>query len=319
MLDSGLLFRIIWHRFRLSKLARTEGCDVLFVPGGTYAGNFHPMVTFSQNLLPFDRNESQRYGGSLTGLRLRILYWTQSQTFLRADGVIFLTRYARDAVMRMIGTTAGKTTIVPHGIDEQFAHAPREQQPIEYYSSAHPLRILYVSIVDMYKHQWHVVEAVSRLRASGFPILLELVGPAYPPALKRLQQVLDRVDSSGEFVKYYGALPHAEMHERYALADLCVFASSCETFGQILLEAMYSGLPIACSNRSAMPELLGEAGVYFDPENSDDIARALRELIDSPALRTKTAQAAFERAHNYSWQRCASETFSFLSEASQHV
>ena len=81
----------------------------------------------------------------------------------------------------------------------------------------------------------------------------------------------------------------------------------------ILLEGMASGLPIACSNRGPMPEVLSDAGVYFDPENEDDIARALRELIDSPELRTRLAKASFERVQAYSWRRCASETFGFLA------
>jgi glycosyltransferase involved in cell wall biosynthesis len=66
-----------------------------------------------------------------------------------------------------------------------------------------------------------------------------------------------------------------------------------------------------------MPEVLGDAGVYFDPENPNDIARALRELIESPALRTKLAQASFERAQRYSWRRCAHETLSFLAEVAR--
>lgn len=81
----------------------------------------------------------------------------------------------------------------------------------------------------------------------------------------------------------------------------------------ILLEAMAAGLPIACSNRGSMPEVLGDAGVYFDPEKPEDIVRALQELIDSPTLRTQKAKAAFERVKAYSWQRCASETFNFLA------
>ena len=63
-----------------------------------------------------------------------------------------------------------------------------------------------------------------------------------------------------------------------------------------------------------MPELLGDAGVYFDPENSLDIAHALRELIDLPKLRTEKAWASFERAKTYSWARCARETFGFLTK-----
>jgi glycosyltransferase involved in cell wall biosynthesis len=313
-LDGNLLGRIAWQRYRLSGLAQNEGCNVLFVPGGSYAGSFRPIVAFSQNLLPFDQGESRRYGWSLTGIRLRFLSVTQARTFRRADGLIFLTRHARDAVMRRIGTTAGKTCIIPHGIDERFACPPRRQLPLSAFSNAHPLRILYVSIIDVYKHQWHVAEAVAQLRARGLPVTLELVGPAYPPAMQRLRQTMNRVDPAGEFVSYAGTLPHDALPQRYAGADIFLFASSCETFGQILLEAMYSGLPIACSERSSMPELLGEAGRYFDPEDPEDIARALVKLVDAPDLRARCAEAAYQRASAYSWQKCARDTFSLLAE-----
>jgi glycosyltransferase involved in cell wall biosynthesis len=96
-----------------------------------------------------------------------------------------------------------------------------------------------------------------------------------------------------------------------------VFASSCETFGQILVEAMSAGLPIACSNRSVMPELLGDAGVYFDPEQPAEIASAIRTLFDSPELRSRLARESFKKAKNYSWARCADETFSFISQCAR--
>ncbi len=82
----------------------------------------------------------------------------------------------------------------------------------------------------------------------------------------------------------------------------------------ILLEGMASGLPIACSDRGPMPEVLGDAGVYFDPEDVGSIRRAIQQLIVSPELRSEKAQAAFERICGYSWRRCADETFGFLAE-----
>ncbi len=314
LLDKSLPYRTFWQRFRLSRQARMADCDVLFVPGGSYAGDFRPMVTFSQNLLPFDWRELRRFGWSWMTLKLVLLRITQARTFQRADGLIFLTRYARDIVMRVIKTTAGKTTIVPHGIDERFVCPPREQLAINRYSVDRPFRILYVSIIDVYKHQWHAAEAVAQLQAKGLPVMLDLVGPAYPPALKRLRQTLERINPSGEFMRYSGAVPHGELYARYAQADLCLFASSCENMPNILLEGMASGLPIACSNRGPMPEVLGDAGVYFDPESPQDIARALRELIDSPELRTEKARISFEAAQAYSWARCARETFGFLAD-----
>ena len=74
-LDKGLLQRMLWQHFCLSQAARDEGCEVLFVPGGSYTGNFHPVVTMSRNLQPFEKRELLRYGWSLTTIKMLILRW----------------------------------------------------------------------------------------------------------------------------------------------------------------------------------------------------------------------------------------------------
>ncbi len=318
-LEKSLAYRALWQRFRLAKLARAAGCDILFIPGGSYTADFRPIVTMSQNLLPFEWGELRRYGWSWMTLKLLMLRLTQSRTFRRADGLIFLTPYARGVVMGIIKTIAGRTAIIPHGINGSFVRQPREQKSINQYSSKHPFRILYVSIIDVYKHQWHVAEALAKLRKSGLPVALDLVGPAYPPALTRLRKTLGWIDPSGEFVRHSGPVLHAELYERYAQADLGLFASSCENMPNILLEAMASGLPIACSRRGPMPGILGEAGIYFDPEKPDEIAGALRTLIEQPAMRRRLAIDAHQKAMEFTWESCAKETFSFLAQVAKDL
>lgn len=312
-LDRGLLQRTLWQRFKLSKVARAAGCDLLFVPGGSYAGRFRPVVTMSQNLLPFEFGELRRYGWSWMTLKMLLLRWTQSRTFRRADGVIFLTQAAKASVLRVTGPLAGECPIIPHGLNPRFRMPPKAQQAIDAYEVGHPYRLIYVSIIDRYKHQWQVVEAVAGLRRDGWPLALDLVGPAYAPALARLRDTMARCDLQGDWVCYHGAVAYADLHELYAQADLGLFASSCENMPIILLETMAAGLPVACSDRGPMPEVLGGAAVYFDPEHPADIARALRELIASPSLRAEKSQESYTAALAYDWKRCADETFGFLA------
>jgi glycosyltransferase involved in cell wall biosynthesis len=311
-LDGGLAKRLLWQRLHLPALARST-CDVLFVPGGNARpGGFHPMVTMSRNMLPFEWPELRRYGLSWMTARLLLLRFGQSRTFARADGLIFLTEYAREAVSRVAKLPA-RVTVIPHGVEERFRIAPREQRALSACSPEQPLRALYVSIVDVYKHQWHVARAVHSLRAGGLPIAIDFVGPAYPPALVRFQAALHTLDPEGRYLRYAGGVPFHELHELHRDADLFVFASSCENMPNVLLEAMAAGLPIACSNRGPMPEVLGDTGVCFDPERADDIARALRELAEDAALRRRLAAAASERARHFSWERCARETMAFIA------
>ncbi|MDR4484161.1 MAG: glycosyltransferase family 1 protein [Nitrospirales bacterium] len=313
LLDRGLLYRVFWHRFRLRKLANRAKCDVLFVPGGTAESGFKPVVTMSRNLLPFEWRELRRYGWKLHTLKFLLLRWSQGRSLRKANGVVFLTTYARQAVLAVTGALQGECVIVPHGISPRFTEPPRAQRLLTDFKEGQPCRVLYVSIVDVYKHQWHVAEAVAKLRSEDIPIVLELVGP---PAggMKRLQEVLKRVDPEGTFISYRGAIPYETLDSIYAAADVGVFASSCENMPNILLENMAAGLPMACSNMGPMPEVLGDAGIYFDPEDANSIARALRELIESPDLRAQFAQAAFDRAQAFSWKRCADETLGFLAK-----
>jgi N-acetyl sugar amidotransferase len=272
------------------------------------------MVTMSRNLLPFDWQELRRYGWSSITLKLIVLRYTQTRTFRGANGVIFLTEYARQIVEKVTGQIADKTAIIPHGVNPRFQIKPREQRAICEYTESNPYRLLYVSIIDQYKHQWHVVEAVHALRQEGYPILLELVGMAYPPSLTRLQAAIARFDPEGRWVRYHGTVPYEGLHQIYRQADLGIFASSCENMPNILLETMAAGLPIACSSRPPMPEFLKDAGVYFDPESPAEIVDALRKLIASPELRAELSTKSYGLASVYTWDACAENTFRFLKQ-----
>jgi len=309
--ERGLLTRSLWQHFRLSRVALEYQCDILFVPGGSFSGNFHPIVTMSQNMLPFEWNELFRYRWSLLTLKLILLRVAQTRSFLSADGVIFLTKYARKTVKGAIGKLPN-SRIIPHGINDRFFMPPRVQKCIDDYNSGY--HILYVSIVDQYKHQWHVVDAVDRLRnQTGWNIKLDLVGPAYPPAYHHLQSAISNHDPDNEWVKYHGMVNFDMLHTIYAQADLGIFASSCENLPNILLETMASGLPIASSNKGPMREILKDYGVYFNPEQPDDIIDALKVLISDLELRIQYAKSSFMEAKKYTWVRCADDTFEFLS------
>lgn len=317
-LDKILPRRILWQRFSLSQHAEKCGCDVLFVPGGSYAGSFRPYVTMSRNLLPFEWCELRRYGFTWPALKCFILRLTQSRSFKYADGMIFLTDYAEKAVLDVTGELSGQVGIIPHGLNPRFSIEPKEQKSIFEYTEENPYRLVYVSIIDQYKHQWHVVAAVHKLRKEGIPVVLDLVGPAYPPALRRLNGALSKFDPTSQWVRYHGAIFYNDLHQIYQNADLGIFASSCENMPNILLETMAAGLPIACSDRGPMPEMLGSAGLYFDPENPDDIASAIQKYIDSPRIRTDKSKESFALSQNYSWKRCAYQTFHFLHEIAKN-
>ena len=313
-LRGGTLRRTLWQAFQLSRAARAEGCDVLLIPGGSFVGSFRPFVAICQNLLPFESGEARRYGWSTMRLKLAVLKFVQSSTFRRADGLVTLSNYSRRLLIGSVQPGTTLETVIPHGVHDRFMRARRPQRPLGSYTNERPYRFLYVSIVDEYKHQWNVALAVAELRAAGLPVAIDLVGPAYAPALIRLRRVLAKVDPEEKVIRYVGPMPHNEVENCYAQADALVFASSCEAFALILLEAMASALPIACSQRSSMPEVVGDAGVYFDPERPESIHSALLEMLNVPADREQMSRRAVERARLMSWEQTADATFAFCAE-----
>lgn len=313
-LDKGLLYRTFWQRYLLPERLKQQHCSMLWVPGGTAYRVPVPLVSMSQNLLPFSTGELLRYGVSWMTLKLLLLRRSQSRTFSSSQGVIFLSKYSKNSVLGFVKKPPRMMDIIASGIDIRFLQNPRPARPLEECSLENPIKLLYVSIVDAYKHQWVIAEAVASLRSEGIPVELELVGAAYPPSKKRLDAVLDRMDPQRKFIRYRSAVDFNAIHTIYRNADIGIFASSCETFPLILLETMAAGLPIACSNREPMPEIIGDACIYFDPEDVHSVANALRKLMVSTYLRNEISRASFHKVQEYSWARCANETFGFLRD-----
>jgi glycosyltransferase involved in cell wall biosynthesis len=313
MLNRSLLWRMFWQARYLSEQARATECDVLFVPGGSFVGSFSPTVLMSQNLLPFEWLELKRAGYSLQSAKMFLLRLVQRTSFKRAQGVIYLSQYGKKAVEAVTGSLRAPTCIIAHGLPSAFLFpAPLPIRSLADCDTDLPLRIVCVGNIDAYKHPVQVLRAVARLRYQGYPITLEFIGPGVPKWVAKLQSAISKIDHAKKWVRYLGAISPTQLQEKYAQADLAIFASSCETFGIILLEEMAMGIPIICSNRSAMPEVVQDAALYCDPENHLSISTAIKEALLSDELRQAMRNRGYAIVQQYSWKKCASETFSFL-------
>lgn len=319
-LGGGQWARASWQKNQLAPLLAEAGCDILFAPGGNYMGSFRPYVTMSRNMLPFEFREIMRNGVSPKVVRLLLLRLLQARAFRRADGLIFLTAYARSAVLNAIGKVKGAIETIPHGVSSSFSVKERVCKNVLECTAQNPFRLIYVSHVSPYKHQWSVIEAVSRLMdATGWNLRLDLVGPkSVQASVAQLERAQRRFDSAGSWCFYHGPLPKSRVQELLAAADVGVFASSCENMPNILLEKMAAGLPIVSSRMGPMPEVLKDSGTYFNPANVSSIQDALFDEIRSVEQMTLHSKAAQKCAQKYSWSRCASDTFAFLNHIATH-
>ncbi|WP_272152045.1 glycosyltransferase family 4 protein [Tenacibaculum aiptasiae] len=315
LLNKSFVYSFLFQMFFLSKKAKlVHNCDLLFVPGGTFLGSFKDIVTMSRNMLPFEKTEYLRFNSLKSRLRFKILYYTQSLTFKKASRIIFLTNYAKSVVNSSLDIDEEKTTIIPHGTNVSFLKEPVIQREIDDFNGTRPFRLLYVSVVTAYKHQWNVAAAVLKLKKEGYPVTLDLVGDITEESKLKLETVLKSELNSENTVNYLGLVPYDDLAEYYFKANGFVFASSCENMPNILIEAMTSGLPIACSNFGPMPEVLGDAGVYFDPTNVNSIYEAIKLMLNNKQLRENISNKSFKKSINYTWKHCSDETFKYLSE-----
>lgn len=310
-LEKSIFHRVFWWLFIFDRILRKE-CDILLSTGGTFVGRFKPVVAMSRNMLVFDLKERSRYGWSMNRLRLISLNFAQSRTFLNASGIIFVSKYAQRSISEQLSLSRKNTKVIHHGISKDFFSSPKIQKIFE---KGDLIKLLYVSTIDEYKHQWNVVEAVYNLRAENYNLEIDFIGGnGFEPSMTKFKESLKKFDPYHEFINYHGMVNHHDIVDYYRQADIFVYSSTCENMPNILIEAMSAGLPIASSNYHPMPEFIQDGTEYFEPTSVASTQQVLELLIKNPKRREEIANRAYALATEYSWEKCADETFSFLNE-----
>lgn len=310
-LNKSFIHSFIFQTLFFSGILRKHKVSVLFVPGGTFLGSYKNVVSMSQNMLPFEEVEYNRFQKFSRRLRFKILRITQSLTFKKSKGIIFLTEYAKNTISSVL-RLQNEHVIIPHGINKKFLQQPKIQKNIKEYSFSYPYRLLYVSIITAYKHQWNVAEAVLKLREQGYPVTLDLVGDHDIESMLKLNEVIKK--DKYNIINVKGVVEYEKLATIYKDADGFVFASSCENMPIILIEAMTAGLPIASSNKGPMPEVLGTDSFYFDPLNVNNIFDSLKEMLEDERKRTRFSAESYNKSLNYTWKNCSERTFEYLSQ-----
>ena len=220
---------LFWQTFKLSNSARLHNCDMLFIPGGIFSGNFRPFISMSQNMLPFDNHEINRYGFSFSSFKLYLIKYFQISTFKNSTGIIFLSNYAYSIISHYLNIKGVNFKIIPHGIDERFHLNFKKQLSIDSYTNNNPYKLSYVSAVLMYKHQWAVIKAVAHIRNKfKWNITLDLVGPSLPVPYKKMISAINKYDKYNKWVFYHGNVPYIKLHDYYHSANLCIFANNID-------------------------------------------------------------------------------------------
>jgi glycosyltransferase involved in cell wall biosynthesis len=196
------------------------------------------------------------------------------------------------------GPVDAPVTVVHHGVDERFhPGAPR----LDYLPDRY---ILFVGNRDQYKDAGVLFEAFALLSQDHDDLHLLCVGGAGLDTQEvdwlRARGIRDRVSQ-----RY---LSDADMASAYAHATVFVFPSRFEGFGLPALESMASGTPVVLADATSLPEVGGEAALYFEPGNVEQLRTQIERVLADQPLREELAAQGLARASGFTWSRAAQRT-----------
>ena len=226
----------------------------------------------------------------------------------RARRVICVSEYTRHEAIELGHLDPGKISVIPLGVDARWATGanPPVAGTLPY--------LLFVGLVKPHKNLGGLLRAFEAI-ASMIPHRLIVVGRH--TGLRGIDTAaLALAERLGPRVELLENAPQSRLADLVSGADLLIQPSLHEGFGLPPLEAMAAGTPVLAARAGALPEVCGEAALYFDPGSPADIGGRILEALGDDALRARLRKRGLERARSFTWDACATATAAVLLAAS---
>ena len=297
------LRRILSEQILIPRLLRRHAIDVFFTSSG---GGIAPVWIPRRTRLVLAVYATQHLRSGLRIGLLRSLYrrWLAIPSLKRADRVIVNSQMCLDEICTQVDVRE-KARIIHHGMDPRRWHEgpldAAERARFESYGLRKPY-VLFLSTIYFYKNAHTLVEAFGKfIAATGLPHELVFVGRLdpfsrdggdYGDTLRKIA----RAHGVEDRLRFTGPVPAEDLRSFYKMADVHVQPSFYETFGKTVTEAFFCGCPVVGANTSATPEIIGDAGLLFDPHSAAELAECLRRVLTDPALRESLVQKGRARS-----------------------
>jgi glycosyltransferase involved in cell wall biosynthesis len=297
--------------FDLARKVREDRPDLLHVQYTAPVGCRVPVVVSVHDVSFLEHPEY------FTRDRAWQLQWTVRRTVRRAAKILTGSEFSRNAILKVYGDLEeDKVVVVPNAAASEFRPISREAATAtvrERFRIGAPF-VLSVGDLQPRKNQIGLIKAFARLVRAypQFKQNLVLVGKETWFA-DRVREAA-KESGVGERIQFFGFVSDSDLLQFYNACDVFVFPSFYEGFGLPALEAMACGRAVICSNTSALPEVVDGAALLFDPYASDEIVRALADLLLDAELRTRMERLGLQRAAHFSWQKTAERTLEVFHE-----
>ncbi len=238
----------------------------------------------------------------------------------RADRILTVSEAARGDLLAWFGLPDDRVRVVSEGPDDVFRPVPagpESDATLRRYGVEPGTRFwLYVGGLSPHKNLPRLIEAFARTAPDREGFRLVLVGDTGDVFHTHVPELRAAVASAGlgDRVVFTGFVPDADLVTFYNRAEALVQPSLMEGFGLPPVEAMACGTPVVASTAGSLPEVVGEAGVFFDPTDAGAIAACLRRVIVEPGLRADLAGKALRRAARFTWDASAAATLDCFEE-----
>lgn len=318
--SQNVLLRLFYEQFILPLYTMRWDADVLFCTADLVPF-FSPVPTVLKvgNGIPFVPAEEFESRGDVWRYRFQSLLVRLSVR--RADKVVFVSDWLRQRVQGGAGTGDRDSVTVHLGFD------PDNFQPSDWGDVDPGLRraldveghrLLSVSTVNPHKNFEVLFRAAAKLiHGADLDVTLFVAGRhPHRDYYHRLQELQERLEIA-ESVRFLGKVPHRQIAYLYDRADVFVNPSRVESFGHPFLEAMASDLPIVASRTAAIPEIVGEAGLFFEPDDAEELAGRLSTVLRDESTRAAMIEAGRRRLEDFSWEGTARRMMELIEAAAR--
>jgi glycosyltransferase involved in cell wall biosynthesis len=257
--------------------------------------------------------EHPEYFPLARALQLRI---TVKRTIQQAVRVLTPSEFSRAAILRAYRVAPSRVEVVPIAVSPAFRPIARDV------AAAHVRRrhslggpfVLTVGDLQPRKNQIGLIHAFERLLAAHPQLPHKLVIVGKDTWFSERVHRAAKASAVADRIHFTGWVGDDDLFHLYNACDAMAFPSFYEGFGLPILEAMACGRAVACSNTSSMPEVADSAALLFNPDSTDDIFRALRDLLLDGELRTRMERLGHARASLFTWERTAKRTLEIYYE-----
>jgi glycosyltransferase involved in cell wall biosynthesis len=223
----------------------------------------------------------------------------------KSRAVITVSRYTKNEILAFQKTDPNKISVVWNGVDFHKYERPNPLK-IDIFHREFKRPIFLISGVwREHKNIPNAIRAFDMYRQYGGKGSLVITGrpdPIYPEVQELAKKSVFSAD-----IHLAGFLPEEDMNALFVAADVLLFPSLCEGFGLPAIEAMSAGTPVVCSNRTSLPEVCGDAALYFDPLDPEDIALKMVDGIED-SHQKNLSQKGKKRARLFDWDTAAEKT-----------